>query len=324
MVDLLKGNTNKMDTASMLEAGMESMRIEEMIARARAEGHVVPPRPDIVTILELITPDHARWLKGRMGPNRGINETHVVMLVRAMVEGRFVATNQGLGIDGAGQIVDGQHRIEAIIRSDKPQWLNVTYGLSPEAVKAIDNNRLRTFANDLEMAGEENSNNKAAATRLVAKAEMAWDKDYSLSSFSNLKFDRMELEDWFDVINSTVDLSESLRSAWPLYRKTSGGPGIVQSAGAAFYYLASAYHEENYVRQFIEKAGDGIGLEKGDPELALRNRVASLQASSRQVSNIEYLAYLIQAYNRSVAGVKLSRLDLPKSGKMPRIVGWSK
>ena len=70
--------------------------------------------------------------------NRSIREANVLFFVEMMKTGVFERTHQGVAFDTNNELADGQHRLEAMVRSKKSYWLQTTYGLSPNARKAMD------------------------------------------------------------------------------------------------------------------------------------------------------------------------------------------
>lgn len=71
----------------------------------------------IDTRIELITPFKAKAMLEKNTGNRTISETVVLRLADAMSSGDFICTNNGIGIDETGNLIDGQHRLAAIIKS---------------------------------------------------------------------------------------------------------------------------------------------------------------------------------------------------------------
>lgn len=300
--------------------------LEELLAEARFLGHKIPNAPQMYTRLELMYPERAQRILSTMTSNRRLSRVHVESIKRDIDNGRFFPTNQGIGISPEGILVDGQHRLVAIIQSGKAIHINVTYGVTHEAVKAIDENRKRTHGDDLYMDGVDNAYTRSAITRVVAGAEWLWERDLALSSLSNVKFNRHELDDWYAIVESTVDVRENLIKASSLYR-TGDALGIPKSAAGAFHYLACKYHSASFVEDFIRRVGQGVEIMPNSPEQALRKRVSKIREDTRKGYHpapppMVWLAYMIVAYNKAVAGESAVRIDLPKHGRLTQIAGY--
>ena len=62
-----------------------------------------------------ITPElAAMWLE-RNSDNRKLRKYRAVVMAREMTEGNWKANGESISFDTAGAIVDGQHRLQAII-----------------------------------------------------------------------------------------------------------------------------------------------------------------------------------------------------------------
>lgn len=63
-------------------------------------------------------------------------------------------THQGIAFDENGELVDGQHRLNAIVEANIPVQMNVTYNVhrAPGEVFTIDMGRKRTYANIVAMS----------------------------------------------------------------------------------------------------------------------------------------------------------------------------
>lgn len=107
-----------------------------------------------------ITPDMAaNWLTMNMQEQRRLEQKTVERYARAMKAGDWMLTHQGIAFDRSGKLIDGQHRLNAIIRAGVPVEMNVTYGVerAPGEILAIDVGNKRTIANVIQMSGYEDS-----------------------------------------------------------------------------------------------------------------------------------------------------------------------
>ena len=103
-----------------------------------------------------ITPALAReWLKNNFG-NRKISDDTVKAYARDMAAGVWTATHQGIAFNDRDELIDGQHRLRAIIRSGLTIRLMVTFGLPAQiagremtTMDAVDRGRTRSVADQL-------------------------------------------------------------------------------------------------------------------------------------------------------------------------------
>lgn len=98
-----------------------------------------------------ITPEMASDLLEKNHYNRPLNRVKVFRMVNDIISGNFEITHQPIGIDEDGQLVDGQHRLTAIVESGMPVDMFVAYN-APRSTK-IDIGLARDTRTALFMAG---------------------------------------------------------------------------------------------------------------------------------------------------------------------------
>lgn len=107
------------------------------------------------TVEVTITPALAReWLDGQ-GVNRTIRKYDVDRYARQMERGEWMVTHQGIAFNAAGRLIDGQHRLLAVIKAGTPVTMNVTFGMDDNAIKFIDTGVTRKNADILLFSGHE-------------------------------------------------------------------------------------------------------------------------------------------------------------------------
>ena len=96
---------------------------------------------------ELVTPEKAQeWLKLNPSNNRTISVRMVSRYARDMAEGRWNRTHQGIAFDVNGDLVDGQHRLHAVVQAGVPVHMLVVRGLGVDLRASIDQGLSRTAA----------------------------------------------------------------------------------------------------------------------------------------------------------------------------------
>jgi len=96
--------------------------------------------------VKCVTPEMAKaWLAKNTG-NRKVRATTVERYAKAMKEGSWILTHQGIGFDVNGRLVDGQHRLMAIEQSGVSVDMMVTFNLDPKAFGGMDQGASRTAA----------------------------------------------------------------------------------------------------------------------------------------------------------------------------------
>jgi hypothetical protein len=98
----------------------------------------------IKTVATVITPTMAiKWLEGNTH-NRDVSTKTVNAFARDMLLGHWVITHQGIAFSKDGTLIDGQHRLWAVVESKQSVLMNVTTGLDMATQNAIDIGRNRS------------------------------------------------------------------------------------------------------------------------------------------------------------------------------------
>jgi len=97
---------------------------------------------EIVTV----TPELAKeWLQVAK-INRKIRPGYIEFLRKEIEQGRWEFTAEAIRFDVNGDLIDGQHRLNAIIQANSPVTLLIVRGLSPKVFYKIDTGMNRTLA----------------------------------------------------------------------------------------------------------------------------------------------------------------------------------
>lgn len=96
--------------------------------------------------VELITPEKAEIYLKQNTQNRKLRKTWVESLSQAMLKGQYSLTHQGIAFDVNGVLIDGQHRLSAIVKSGVAQYVLVVTGVPVDAYKNVDIGVKRTHS----------------------------------------------------------------------------------------------------------------------------------------------------------------------------------
>lgn len=145
----------------------------------------VPDRPSVAvlraaassdepyTVVMLVTPEQAQaWLEGNVH-NRTVRDSKVEQYGRDMVAGRWMLTHQGIAFDKAGTMIDGQHRLFAIMNTGVSVRMMVTYNAEMETQAVIDGGLIRTMVDVGKLAyGKDVTGMQFAIAKMLAAATL--------------------------------------------------------------------------------------------------------------------------------------------------------
>lgn len=113
------------------------------------------------------TPRKAAEYLERNTANRPLSRRTVREFAEAMRRGEWRVTHQGIAFDTEGALVDGQHRLAAVVEADMPVELTVFTEVPVGAFDVLDTGRRRNAADVLAIEGEKSPVMLAAMVRTV-------------------------------------------------------------------------------------------------------------------------------------------------------------
>ena len=104
-----------------------------------------------------VTPDLAKeWLRNN-NFNRPLKPRLVDKYVRQILEGNWQRTHQGVAFDGKGLLIDGQHRLHAIVRTGQNVTMLVFLNENQMAHESIDNGKTRSLLDVIRLELHDNT-----------------------------------------------------------------------------------------------------------------------------------------------------------------------
>jgi hypothetical protein len=104
--------------------------------------------------IETITPEIAKQWLDVNSRNRKLHNPTVRRLTAAIRRGEWMSDcTDGIGLASNGAVVNGQHRLEAVIEADTAVEALVVRNVSPDVIKVIDMGLHRNFAQILQIDG---------------------------------------------------------------------------------------------------------------------------------------------------------------------------
>lgn len=253
----------------------------------------------------------AQWLT-RNTNNRPLSKNTVQQLAGQIQRGEWQLTHQGIAFDEDDVLIDGQHRLAAIVKAGVTVPLTVTHGVPRTAFTVMDTGRKRTGRDALALAGEANATHLAAALRglhlYLHAPNSAWSGASSVTSNDQLLV----------ILDQHPGIRDSLNHGIALNR----GCRITVTAATIGWYVTTTARPEIDQSTWLEGVVTGALLESGDPRLTLRNTMLGLAAGSahrRRDDSREHLLYYLKSWNAWVEGRRVKLLRRSPNETMPRI-----
>jgi hypothetical protein len=137
-----------------LNASASAETAVERARRASRNATLSPSGPAPTVTRVLVTPAMAMdWLDNANTSNRKVSDAHVQRLARDMASGEWKLTHEGIAFDPSGILLDGQHRLWAVVMSETPVEMHVWRNVTREALMAIDCGKSRSLCDVLRLGG---------------------------------------------------------------------------------------------------------------------------------------------------------------------------
>ncbi|MBK0374734.1 hypothetical protein ACF07U_10155 [Streptomyces californicus] len=266
------------------------------------------PKPHLVQI----NPDMAGLLLSRAVVNRRLDWGQVDFLADSIIRGEWQLTHQGIALDGpldTGCLLDGQHRLNAVIKAGVPVWIYVFEGLPRAAFPVLDTGKRRSGVDTLSSTGEKYLPVLHSTIRHVLLFKNMPDSSWS-GNAARIANGR--------ILAAYNGDSDMYREAVKMGREISRHVFASQTGVAVGYFVTTEAAPAVKADSWIEGLTSGANLEIGDPRLAL-SKVPHMKrrGAKRRYTMREQVAIYIKAWNAWVQGEKFESLRFKKTEKMP-------
>lgn len=210
--------------------------------------------------IETISPEMARQLLTRMTQRqRPLATTLVDKYAKDMLAGEWVLTGEPIQVGSDGLVMNGNHRLHAIIRANIPVNIAVAYNVDTRAFRYIDSGKTRTVADRLAIGGLKSATSVAAIAACLYQLKLK--ESAAVASFSETEQVLTEFGRWLEIGSSYPNHIE---------------PGIPSGASgvrAGFVY-ASRYLAPCDFSELVSQVVTGVA-QKGTPANALRGAITN-------------------------------------------------
>lgn len=269
--------------------------------------------------LELITPEKARRYIAKNTNNRQVKAANVLKVKNDLLNDNYKLTHQGIAFDWNGNLVDGQHRLLAVIESNVSVQMFVGYDFDPEIFKILDCGSSRTSADALKHAGATNYSVVAAGIRLILWAHTRYEAQLSPNTVKLYKTYTTTNAETAKFYEESSEVFYTLGQRVTRLRQVNSN--ILQSACLAFLYLANEkYPDDDTAYDFMARIASGANLSPGSVELAMAKFIAIKNVELHNYKKGEYmLSAFIKAYNRYLRGDQIIQFRVGNVEPLPFI-----
>lgn len=254
---------------------------------------------------QTITPAIAQQMLAANTSNRILRKHHVVDLARDMCRGRYQVNGDSIRFDVNGVLLDGQHRLSAIVESETDQHMLVITGLAPETMRTIDSGIKRNNGDRLSLEGAKNGNAIAAALNIMGCIA---------NNASRMRYTSSEILEFY---RKHPGIQDSIR-------KSYGSSVLTVSYLTAFHYMGTYTGYAKEADAFVETMKCGIPSRADDPAIAARERLIRIRSSGAEVQRPLTMEILCVAWEAIRTNRPLNVIRHKTKGDKLTVHGWGR
>lgn len=260
----------------------------------------IPSSPAVITV----TPEMARdWLDNRNKGNRSLSLIIASRYAEVMKDGRWKLTHQGIAFDKEGLLLDGQHRLKAVVIAETPIDFWIIPGCERDSFSVLDIGRRRQAGH---LIDGPNGTTIAAAARFVG----AIDGTLTKNVLAGVLCQQADNDEVLRVVNAWPELVEYA----PVVRTCHYAARIPPAPHLAVLAQAARTRYRNRIPAWVEGLNDGAGLGRTDSRLHLRNRFGRevRRSSFGQADRVTTYGVIATAWNYYAVERPMSVLKAPR------------
>lgn len=249
--------------------------------------------------VETIDPKAAKRDFENRAKNRAIRNPTVNYYLQQMRANNWHLTPEGIAYNTKNQLIDGQHRLKALSKYEKPLKFVVFRNVDPETFQYLNQGRTRSLADLFNIAGFQKASILTPAVRLiiVIRDKGIWRLKSKIAPVEAFEF----VEKNPDVIKKILEMYKMIKASG--YSKL-----FPQHIASAFYYMCG---EKSW--KFWHQFYSGLNLEPDTPVNAFRVRMfQNMINHDQEIKHDIKIRLAFKAWDYYRKNKKLRSLDLQK------------
>lgn len=249
-----------------------------------------------------LTPEMAAQLLEHNTLNRPLSQNHVERIARQISEDKWMFNGDTIKVAESGDVLDGQHRLWAVVEAKKPIETILVHGIKRDAFATIDTlRRLRSGGDTLALNG-------VARYRSVTSDTLKWLVRWQRKCIETFRdpANRVENSDVEEAYSNNPQIVRAVEQAMKVRSLRS-------TSLIAFMYYVLSNRSSDLAERMLNTLFDPSGVSLNDPFYRLR---AYLTTEGHKTKNpVVVIALMIKAANAAAKGHKLNMLAWKHQGQ---------
>lgn len=252
----------------------------------------------------MLTPELANELLERNNLNRPLSDTHISRIARQIKEGKWKFNGDTIKIADTDDVLDGQHRLWAVIEAKIPIQTILVSGIERDAFATIDTLRRARSGSDVL------SLNGAHQYRQVIASAIPWLIRWQRGCLLNYRdpqyrVENSDIEDCYQHHGGIVLAAE----------RASKLKGVVSPGILTFFYYVLVNRNADLAERLMRTLEYPTNAAFDDPFFCLRSQL--LNNRGARVSTIVVIAWMIKASNAAYKNLAVKTINWKNQGERP-------
>jgi len=268
----------------------------------------------ITVELEMISPEDAiAALSAVPEFQRKVAKTHVEKIAKAVRTDNWKFNGATIVYDKLGNLIDGQHRLQAIAISAKTVPSLVVRGIDTDikVFETIDDAKARRVQDFLHV---KNGATVGGVARLYHQLlHKQWPPVNLAGGGAKFAIPTVEL---VELVKPHLEYLSNLSAEFYAAGRFLNQPSFVTFLAFYFGRIYTVEHLEQKVAEFFAKCADGANLDSNDPAFALRKRYFTYKSENVEITRTAKQALILKALNHYLDDNKIQMVRW-ESGREP-------
>lgn len=259
---------------------------------------------------EIITPDRAHELLKLNHNNRNLARRFVDRYASDMEAGLWRDVGDPLRFS-KDRLLDGQHRLHAIIKSGVTLEMWVVNDLQDDDITVLDTGKSRTLSDTLKWNGAANPSKSSP----VVRAMCLLSQGINLRDANKCMLSTSVMAEFYSQHSELID--RSVRRGGNVHKRLGLSSG---QWAVAFAWLVYCGDDDELADRFYALlAAEGSNLNPGSPILALRGWSTKRAINRVTLRRDELLIAVVKAYNAWIADTPIKVMRVSPDESLPEV-----
>jgi hypothetical protein len=262
---------------------------------------------------ELITPSRAKELLEGNINNRRVKTEVVIRYANDILAGRWKQdTAEFIKISNSGIVLDGQHRLYAIIKANTHVFMDICYGVEESVSDVLDTGCVRNATDVFKLNGIANDSSIPS----IMQTYYLINNGHFTSGQKNMRLTNAQLlEKYYENDKLWQDVCKKSHNWYLSFAK------ILAKSFIGGFYSVFKEIDPDLAEKFMDELCSGINVSNGTM-LLLRNTFMKDKMSHKKINNTLKTIFMIKAWNCFVKGTVLKKLSFDSEREnYPKILG---